>query len=265
MLTRISRARRGVAQRVLEQVDHQPVQLVARPVDTTPVDVERRSSCSPLTGPSSAAASTTISARSHGSRADPVRRRVRASSSRSATSRRIRCEERSAERAARPARRRATRRAARGSRARSSAACAARATRPRRTGAGAPASPRSPRARRRARGAFPRSVRASSATSSSAFGCGTAREGSRVRAISAAVARQLPRSAPSPGARSPSPPAARGRSPRARPAAGTARPARPSLRCPRQSAPYWTITRPTARAAVATRRYARSADRRGSR
>ena len=52
--------------------------------------------------------------------------------------------------------------------------------------AGARASPRSRRARRRARASMPSSVRASSATSSSAVGWGTCGDGSRVRSISRA-------------------------------------------------------------------------------
>ena len=47
----------------------EPVQLVARALDERRLDVERRSRAPALTGPSSAAASTTIWARSHGSRA----------------------------------------------------------------------------------------------------------------------------------------------------------------------------------------------------
>ena len=67
--TRISRARRGVAQRVLDQVDRQAVELVARAPSTIAGWTSRRSRARALTGPSSPAASTTIWARSHGSRA----------------------------------------------------------------------------------------------------------------------------------------------------------------------------------------------------
>ncbi len=118
---------------------------------------------------------------------------ARASSSRSATSRLIRCEERSAEstiaRSSSVARlpQRGLR-AARGWRGCWSAACAARARRRRRTRA---ASSSPPRARLRAASrerSICSSVRASSPTSSSIFGSGMWREGSPVSAISRAVA-----------------------------------------------------------------------------
>ncbi len=112
---------------------------------------------------------------------------VRASSSRSATSRRMRCEERSAERAASPCSPCSD--SASSSRFASTlvsgvrSSCEASATNCRWRASVDSVSERAASSSR----SIPSSVRASSATSSSACGWGTAREGSRVRAISAAV------------------------------------------------------------------------------
>ena len=76
---------------------------------------------------------------------------------------------------------------ARGSRARWSAACAARARRRPRRRAGGAASPRSRARASSSAWSMPSSVRASSATSSSASGWGIRRLGSRVRSISRAA------------------------------------------------------------------------------
>ena len=177
-----------VAHRVLHQVEREPVQLVARPVDDHVVGVD---------GQLVAARDRLELGRRLGER-----RRATSVGSRGARAAGVGAREQqqvgdqpahAARRAQRGGgglallARRAARRAARGWRARWSAACAARARRRRRTRAGARAWPRSRRAHRRARAASPRASRASSATSSSASGWGRRRLGSRVRSISRAA------------------------------------------------------------------------------
>ena len=149
-------ARRRVAQGVLEQVDREAVQLVARALDDRGLDVERDLVL--------AADRPELAGRLDDDLRQVARlargRRGRRRCAPAAAGRRPAgaCAGRSAAPSAppRPGRRAAIRRAARGWRARSSAACAARARRRRRTGAGGRASTRSRRARRRARGASPR-------------------------------------------------------------------------------------------------------------
>ena len=147
------------------------------------------STCSWLEGSSSLAASTTMSARSTGSRGGAWPASARASSSRSPTSRRIRCVERSADsRGLAVGAVGASRRAARGSRARSSAACAARARRRRRTCAGGRASPRSRCAPRASAASMPLERARELGDLVVGVGSGSVRLGSRVRSISPAAA-----------------------------------------------------------------------------
>ena len=187
--TLISVPGRRVPQGVLDQVDRQPVQLVARAVAARAgCDVERdlvlAADGSQLAGRLDHDLGEVAAARAAAARAASVR----ASSSRSATSRRIRWEERSAERAASPWS--PSRDSASSSRFASTlvsgvrSSCEASATKRRWRASIVSVSPRAASSSR----SMPSSVRASSATSSSASGWGMRREGSRVRAISAAAA-----------------------------------------------------------------------------
>ena len=182
---RTSRARRRVADRVLDQVRPPGggARRARRP--RSPGSASTVSSCPSETGSSSAAASATTAARSVGrcGRHAARRRRARAAAGRRPAGA-CAASERSADSAASPCSPSSSSAAARGWRARWSAACAARARRRRRTRAGARACPRSRRARRRARASIPSSVRASSATSSSASGWGTRRPRGRACARS---------------------------------------------------------------------------------
>ena len=144
-------------------------------------------SCPSDTGSSSPAASVTTSATSTGSCRVIRPASARASSSRSATSRRIRRDERSAEAAA--SRCSPVRTSSSSSRFASTevsgvrSSCDASATNSRWRTRVASVSERAPSSA----WSIPSSVRASSATSSSASGCGIRREGSRVRSIVRAV------------------------------------------------------------------------------
>ena len=209
------RARVGVAQRVLHQVEHEPVQLVARALDLRRRGgAETEISWSPATGSSSAAASVTTLGEVDG-RCGGCAPGVGAGEQQQVGDQPAH-PPRGAQRGGgglallaveRPPR------AARGWPAPRSAACAARARRRRRTRAGGPASPRSPRAPRRARASIASSVRASSATSSSASG-----RGIRTRRVARARDRRARRrsarrSAPSRAARWPGRPAGRAAAP----------------------------------------------------
>ena len=186
------RARVRVPERVLHQVEDQPVQLVARAVD----DHARRGGDRDLVV---AGHGLELGGRVGHDRGDVdrlVRRpRARRPRARAAAGRRPggASGARSAARRRRPraARRPGTPPAARGWRAPRSAACAARARRRRRTRAGGRASPRSRARASPSAASIDSSVRASSATSSSESGRGIRTAGSRERSTSRAAVGHL--------------------------------------------------------------------------
>ena len=179
--------RRGVADRVLEQVEDQAVQLVADAVDDRRLGGDRQLVALGHRPELGRGLDQDVGrGRSGGGAGRGGRRRGPAAAGRRPAGA---CAASSAAppRRSRPARRRAPRSAAPGWPARWSAACGARATRRPRTPAGGRASPGCRCAPRPAPPSIPSSVRASSAISSSASGCGIRRLASRVRSISRAA------------------------------------------------------------------------------